>query len=789
MTSGQKIAFSLLTTVVLFAGFIVCAHGGVLDNLETRYYSQTVIRQKTEQLDLISEGLDSYIQKILNRVEQNEDSYLKSSSVASYIDQNPSESQIVQRKKQTEQLFVDLPDLTGIRIIDKNGKNVHYSTYDDTDLLKITGLTKVYKYYSDIKKDGDELDFSVIAVPENDKKHKLFIDDEKNRLVISFPFYWFNNIYAGTLVCYFNLADVEKSLVNQKVIAFGESIVAFGQEKAEGGFVIGVPVKNEADFKNPVQKSWKNGATVEPEKILSLDDGRFWMLITSGKSDFLKVSGVYTSDVFQLADEIIYLIYGSVGITLFLIAFLIFSFATPKDVAIKRKIKQIQYGILKEYIDNKEKIEWSKAVNQLKGRQKELSEEILKDAGVHSKRKRKQMDEFLDKTWEEIFNALDSSSESAKKDYNSGFVPSQTVSGISLDELRRVLREVLKENQPVVKVVNQSAKSLPLEEVEEIDEAESVDEVEEIEDIESADDVEEIAKVESAEKIEDIAEIESIDEAEEIEDVESADDVEEITEVESAEEPDVIEEIESIDEVEEIEEVESVDEVEEIEEAESVDDVEEIVEAEPAENVEEITEIESLDEVEEIAEVESADDVEEFDVLEEIVVEEYVPAKNKGEPDFSAFIPPEPREYSYVENNETFIDNTKCFATVDNLFAEVLSLGDAYIQPSVAGTPLDFTIYQLNEEELKSEPEVVENIDSVEEVEELSEEIGDNNKYFSMIRFGENSAPVKDLEGDTKETIAENNGVFSITENIDTSKVSLDLDFKNLVDSVLKNKE
>ena len=730
---------------------------------------------------------------------------------------------------------MDLPDLTGIRIIDKNGKNVHYSTYDDTDLLKITGLTKVYKYYSDIKKDGEELDFSVIAVPENDKKHKLFIDDEKNRLVISFPFYWFNNIYAGTLVCYFNLADVEKSLVNQKVFAFGESIVAFGQEKAEGGFVIGVPVKNEADFKNPVQKSWKNGATVEPEKILSLDDGRFWMLITSGKSDFLKVSGVYTSDVFQLADEIIYLIYGSVGITLFLIAFLIFSFATPKDVAIKRKIKRIQYGILKEYIDNKEKIEWSKAVNQLKGRQKELSEEILKDAGVHSKRKRKQMDEFLDKTWEEIFNALDSSSESAKKDYNSGFVPSQTVSGISLDELRRVLREVLKENQPVVKVVNQSAKSLPLEEVEEIEEVESVDEVEEIEDVESADDVEEIAEVESAENVEDIAEIESIDEVEEIEESESADDVEEITEVESAEEIEDIAEIESVDEVEEIEdvesaeeaeeieevepaenveeiteiesldeseeiaevesaeeieeiaEIESVDEAEEIEEVESADDVEEIPEVESAENVEEITEIESLDESEEIETAEN--DVEEFDVLEEIVVEEYVPAKNKGEPDFTAFIPPEPREYSYVENNETFIDNTKCFATVDNLFAEVLSLGDAYIQPSVAGTPLDFTIYQLNEEELQSEPEVVENIDSVEEVEELSEEIGDNNKYFSMIRFGENSAPVKDLEGDTKETIAENNGVFSITENIDTSKVSLDLDFKNLVDSVLKNKE
>ena len=787
MTSGQKIAFSLLTTVVLFAGFIVCAHGGVLDNLETRYYSQTVIRQKTEQLDLISEGLDSYIQKILNRVEQNEDSYLKSSSVASYIDQNPSESQIVQRKKQTEQLFVDLPDLAGIRIIDKNGKNVHYSTYDDTDLLKITGLTKVYKYYSDIKKDGDELDFSVIAVPENDKKHKLFIDDEKNRLVISFPFYWFNNIYAGTFVFYFNLADVEKSLVNQKVFAFGESIVAFSQEKAEGGFVIGVPVKNEADFKNPVQKSWKNGATVEPEKILSLDDGRFWMLITSGKSDFLKVSGVYTSDVFQLADEIIYLIYGSVGITLFLIAFLIFSFATPKDVAIKRKIKRIQYGILKEYIDNKEKIEWSKAVNQLKGRQKELSEEILKDAGVHSKRKRKQMDEFLDKTWEEIFNALDSSSESAKKDYNSGFVPSQTVSGISLDELRRVLREVLKENQPVVKVVNQSAKSVPLEEVEEIEEVESADDEEEIAEVESVEEIEDIAEIESIDEAEEIEEVESADEVEDIEEVESADDVEEIAEVEPAEEIEDIAEIESIDEAEEIEDAESAEEPDVIEEVESADDVEEIAEVESVEEIEDIAEIESLDESEEIETAEN--DVEEFDVLEEIVVEEYVPAKNKGEPDFSAFIPPEPREYSYVENNETFIDNTKCFATVDNLFAEVLSLGDAYIQPSVAGTPLDFTIYQLNEEELKSEPEVVENIDSVEEVEELSEEIGDNNKYFSMIRFGENSAPVKDLEGDSKETIAENNGVFSITENIDTSKVSLDLDFKNLVDSVLKNKE
>ena len=143
MTSGQKIAFSLLVAMGLFAVFVLSLNSKLFNELETRFYTQSKIEQNTGQLDRVSEGCDSYITKILNLTEKGENAWVKNASVRSFYVQNASESDVMTRRRLTEQLFAEIPALSGIRIVDKNGRNLHYSSFDDTDLLKQSGITKI----------------------------------------------------------------------------------------------------------------------------------------------------------------------------------------------------------------------------------------------------------------------------------------------------------------------------------------------------------------------------------------------------------------------------------------------------------------------------------------------------------------------------------------------------------------------------------------------------------------------------------------------------------------------
>ena len=59
MTSGQKIAFSLLVAMGLFAVFVLSLNSKLFNELETRFYTQSKIEQNTGQLDRVSEGCDS----------------------------------------------------------------------------------------------------------------------------------------------------------------------------------------------------------------------------------------------------------------------------------------------------------------------------------------------------------------------------------------------------------------------------------------------------------------------------------------------------------------------------------------------------------------------------------------------------------------------------------------------------------------------------------------------------------------------------------------------------------
>ena len=838
MSSGQKVALSFLAALICFAGFVFFAQTNLMSTIETKFYAQSKIAQRQEQLDKLSNSCNNYISNILKKIETDSSSYLNSPAVKSYANQNPSEKDEVTRRNLTSALFDTIEGLDGIRLIEGNGRNVHFSTYD-TDVLKVDGLVKQYKNYPDLQEELGELESEMILTDSNNPKHKIIFDSKQNRIIVSFPFYITEQTTFGSLVCYFNIYDFEQILVNSNLLPLGESFDLLTDDDGTGyGFACGIPGDGKADFTKAIINSWKiasgkaDGKNKGPENLISQSNGTNWVLLNSSNNTYFNVGWVFKANLFELPKELIYIIYVSVFVTLLLIFLLIFSLKKDYLIKVKQRIKKVQLGIINEYLENKQQIEWDQIARQLEYRKEELSLEIKKSVGGKNKKYEKIIDVYLEQSWSEIINIINSQNSNQK----SG------LSGASIEEIRRVMEEVLQTAKlnvsvaPGAKTVVQNVEEVEeieaaeeieeveaLEEVEEIkdvDEIDDVDEIEEIEDVEAVEEIEEVEEIKDVDEIDDVDEIEEIDEPEEIEEIEAveeideADEIEEVEEIKDVDEIEEIEAVEEIDEAEEIEEPEAVEDADGIEEAEEVEEVEEIDEAEPVEETvqevsgedepveiveaaseenevieeDEADSVESLDEVEELEdiEIEKTDETVEVDISEEFGDLSEVGDLEELEDDGislenSAITQTEP-EYHYEESNRTFVSaSSDDFASCDTIFAEDLCIGSHYT-PDTKNTKnisqdFNFVVYI---------PDFTPDHDFDMELAAADELLPEEGKFFSMTGFAENELPVSELEEiEENPAIVEKKGVYSISENIECSHLELNPEFKELVDSVL----
>ena len=737
MTAGQKVAFSALFSIGLFGAFVFVTKTNFIPEIEKRFYTQSKVQQKEDELNNVTKGIDSYIQNILNDLENKETGYLNLSAVSSYLSQNPAESDTVERRNITEKLFYEHPALKGIRFVDKNGVNLHFSTYDRTDVAKHVGIKKYYKNYPDLVEEYKELDVKKIFSEKKQPEKKIYFDESKNRFVLALPVNWLEDVYAGCFLFYFDVKTLSDNFSSNGIIRFSDNLKIISDEKYNGGFVFGLPSENTDVFVESIKSSWKDTkqktaienpllANNQIEKIVTQNDGTNWVMMNSQNKNDYKLSLVVPNSFFELSNEFIYLIYLSIFISLFLVVFLIFSLKRDSVYILKRKIRKIQFGIIKEYLENKEKIEWKNVAVQLKARNEEITKEIKKSLGRKSKYKSSEIEDILQKSWTEVIDVISSYSPDAisttsarnisQNNTNTVNVASAAVanSSITIEQIKQVMEEVLKSttlnvSSAATKVSSvQKVNNIPVTPVEEI-----LEDVEEVEEISDAEEVLEVAEV-----------VEEIDAVEEISD---ADEVLKLAE-------------EVVDEFEEIEEISDVDEVLEL--AEVVDE-------------------------EEVIEVAQAIDLD-------------------------CLINDQKKEEEEITDVNVISDN---FPTVDNIFLEELCLGSFEIQTKKA--PINFTVYNLDfsvpktQKEDHEEPleDFLEEIEEADFTETVPKTVLSDVKFtnqFSMVSFGMNLGNIQELQQIKENTIIETEGVFSISDDLDYSKVSQNIDFKTLVDDVLK---
>ncbi|WP_318662542.1 hypothetical protein [Treponema sp.] len=631
-----------MTSVLVFAAFTVFAFTGLFSVIDARFYEPGKIAQIQKHLDLVSENYNEYVSTLESRFGKNENSFLKQKSVLSYIQNNPSDDDVRSRSKHSGDLFSQTPGLLGMRLIDKNGTSIHYSTFS-TDVLNRTAEIVSYKNYTDsITLSGEkEIPFEQINAGDSystgGTNCRTIFDGRDNRIIVSFPFYDSYDAYRGSFVFYVNANDFNRVLLAKKLITFGDTgnLVSGLDVESEkkntdykSGFVFGLPAVGKQLFEKEILLRWEKGLT-GPEKIIwsnsentfdsaeydvsakkEKQKNNYWVLVSSSKTPFGYIGGVYPDEIFVMADGVKILLLICIFVTVFLAVFLIVNLKQDDMVVIRERIRKLELGLVSEYLKKKENVDWKVVSGKIAERRQDVTLEIIRSLGKRSKKYDKEIKELINKSYDELLAAMNVQ---VKKEEESSLSNSE--------QIKQMLEQILSSGTIKVQAANVVAApedGTPVRPAAVAAKAAEPDAVEELEEIGDAEPIEEVEEAEAVEEVEELGEVEELEEVEEVESVEEVEDADAVEELEEIDDAESIEDAEPVEEAEAVEEAvpEVVEEVGDAEELESVEPVEEAeaAEAEPVE-LEDIS-IDSFDQSAPVelhspeAEIESSDDVE-----------------------------------------------------------------------------------------------------------------------------------------------------------------------------------
>ena len=645
MTTSQKVAFSLLITVVLFGVFTALAFTGLFDLIETRFYDPAITSSITRDLTVNAGEIDKFLAETRNRFSET----LSVPAVRRSFLPNQGAEDIFERSRIYGLLGESLRGFQGVRFIDSSGSRIHFSTFP-SDIQQQDRLSVSYRNFNE-----PGYAYESIAVADNGTPVYTF-DEKGDRILFSFPFYDSFDVYRGTALFSLSIKAVSDQLVSEGRMRIGQDLSVISDPK---GLFSGMSLVGEKVLPIQVRTVWNEGWQ-ETARLVSPSSGLSLALITVQTAQGFLVGRLVNEEIFlfPLPMKIILLV--SFFLTVYLIIFLLFNLRQDSVTIIQNRLKQLQISLIEQFYERKGDVDWARWSRELEHRRDEISLQLkqgIKTTAVQDK----DLDVLIDKSWDELLSVMGGRSASRE-------------AGIDEEKLQVILNRILAA-LPASGVSGAIPAAAPArlpdsvqgrpaapvteaEEVEEIEEAEEVEEVEELaaeepaaeEPAEEAEPLDDIVTLEEEEPVEELdEEAETLEELEEEEApvVAAAEEAEDLEEIEAAEaaagtaaiaveltgeeeaEPVEAEPLEDIVALEEAEEAEPLEELEELDEAEAPPEAaatasaeEPPEEAEPLEDIaalEEAEEAEPLEELEELDEAEAPPEAAATASAEEIV--------------------------------------------------------------------------------------------------------------------------------------------------------------------------
>ncbi len=675
MTSGQKISVSLLISVIAFAFFAVLSLSGQFEYIEAKFYQPAVRRPVEQKVTELAENEKQYNQILIDRFAF----FLSNDAVLSSVKSKADNAAVRERENLWAKLKVDSPSLLALRIVDSNGRKIHFSTFD-SDKKKQDDRKIIYEDYTKLVSNDEEIEFDTLKCPE-DKKFKIFNDKSNKRIIYAIPFIGKDDsekAVNATALFYCSTRDFLRFVYSKNLLSILEKDNAeylFTGLPDAGGYVFGLPqpgpqlsVNGIELLKDSITKKIKSNIQKRVSAGLN-----FANLNSSGIiEDTVSVTGTYSivdrvnssteqieleqneysTDAageqknltstydFVLFTKIVDFGENSFGFvsvvcnaedfkvsdTLRILLLSLVFLTLFLSVFLILNLKHDDMVVIKDRIRRfqnafikafKKQQKSKKTSLDIKKRKDEFEQEIKKSLGRRAKKYSQQVEELLEQSWTEILAAT--GTEERAETQNS--TPNAKIDS---KELKNVLEEILTSGKLNIKVESAPVAQQQKPELPEVEEAEPAEELEEAEDAEPAEDLEEVDELEEvddaepAEELEEVDDAEPADELEEVADAETAEELEEVADVEPAEELEEVADAETAEELEEVADVEPAEELEEVADVEPAEELEEIEDAEPAEELDEVAAVEPAEELEEVDDVETADDAESADELEEV---------------------------------------------------------------------------------------------------------------------------------------------------------------------------
>ena len=279
-------------------------------------------------------------------------------------------------------------------------------------------------------------------------------------------------------------------MTEKKYLEKNYNLTLFSDENMSGGIADGILSSEKDNFKEPLLKLWKNqtkkieSQTVVPEKILKFYSDEknedFLVALSNSCDSKINAAGVYNSSFFAIPEDLQFVIYLCIFISLFLVLFLIFSFKRDSMTVLKKKVKKLQLEIMQDCFEKGGSIKLDSVFQKLSERRKEISTEILKSLKISSKKQSQEIENLLEKNWDEIFDFFKLQKEQIdlhnnQDNINQNAVSSQNPNAEFLHEIKLLLQEVLQNTElKTVQTLPQIEKIEPVEEIEEVEEIDDV---------------------------------------------------------------------------------------------------------------------------------------------------------------------------------------------------------------------------------------------------------------------------------------------------------------------------
>lgn len=818
--SFVKNSVGLLVAVGICGGITVVSSLGMFSKIEKNFYEPARLSAIRTKLDAVAEYSNEYINNILKKIGPDEGGFLANEAASSYFEREPSR----EVGRLFGKLLDELPSLEGLRVVERTGKRVQYSSFKN-DSRNERG-NKTYSLYTELKtySGASELDYSIVSAfsetedEENDidlNRYRMVFDGYEQRIIISYPYFYNEKSYS--FIFYINPIDFVTQLVENRIISINDEMTLISsKDGTAGGFVFRMPRVGQSILANEILRRWYLKST-GPDEIASspkvqvsgltadensaeeqiIEERRIsWNLITSPKSKYFNVSGLYSYEMLTMPQYVKILLLICSFITVCLIVIILFNIRKDDDVVILSKIKSVQIGLLNEFFEKN--VDRTKVAALIESQKDALTAKIKKSLGRRGKRYGDDLSIILNQSWQDIINILS----------GENTMSIQNLSSNDMSEIRRMFEDVMSNSSIRVQAVTQfPSRQMPKNwKTEELDNSAGIEiaprpghvtekPADEISELDDAEDLEELGEVDE------IAEAEPVEELDDVEEVAEAEPVEELCEVEEISEAEPVEELGEVEEIPEAETVEeSAKDLNELGETADITSVEELVDEEDLKSFEkeyenitntvnayaEKTEDNSSEEPvsdEEIETLEYAEEGEESSIPVEDCKESIVYSSPRSE--VSQFEGTESLKIgdTVKVNEDGQIDNS----VVDNFVVyNALNIFDSLTSDtsSITGEnqeASDETELKKNDSDEDSMSDIKKKqTDDVVELESVSRKSED----FMFTTFAANDNNVTELSPDA--IVQGDDGVFSIANDVSTAGIAIDEDFKKLVDSVLR---